>query len=326
MGDPAGIGPEIVARLFADADVRERARPFVVGDAITLERAQATVGIGTPVRRIAAAAEARADGPGIDVLQVGRLPDDLPLGRVDARAGAASYSYVERAIELGLSAYIGAIVTAPINKEALALAGAPHPDHTEALAALTGTRDYAMMLAADDFRVVLASTHVSLHDAVTSLSVDRELSVIRLVDRELRRLGIPEPRIAVAGVNPHAGEHGLFGDEEQHLIAPAIERAAGDGIDVSGPWPGDTIFRRAYAGEFDAVVAQYHDQGLIPLKMVGFERGVNVTLGLPFVRTSVDHGTAFDIAGTGRASHESLRAALDLACRLAAARDGDRAT
>ena len=320
MGDPAGIGPEIVARLFHEGTVRERAVPFVIGDVDVLHRAVMLVEGGLEIRAVGSAREVSAAEGVIDVLQVGEHAGDLVPGQVDSRAGAAAYSYVKRAIELSLAGTVTAIVTAPINKEALAAAQSPHHDHTELLADLSGTRNYAMMMAADRFRVVLVSTHVSLGEAVASLTPARELAVIRLAHRELTALGIDQPRIAVAGINPHAGERGLFGSEEEDIIAPAISQAAKEGIDVSGPWPGDTIFRRANAGEFDVVVAQYHDQGLIPVKMVGFERAVNVTLGLPFVRTSVDHGTAFDIAWQGVASHESLLAAYELACSLALGR------
>lgn len=318
MGDPAGIGPEIVARLFDEPAIHTRCRPLVIGDVGTLATACRTVGAALDLRTITSAADAAPKTGVIDVLQVGKLDPPVAVGIVDARAGAAAYAYIARAIELALSHDVDGIVTAPVNKEALALAGAPHHDHTGALAALTGHPDVVMMLADGAFRVALVTIHVALRDVFALIDVDRVHRVITTVDAELRRFGIARPRIAVAGLNPHAGEAGLFGDEEATAIRPAIERAVAEGINASGPWPGDTVFRRAHAGEFDVVIAQYHDQGLVALKMVGFENGVNLTLGLPFVRTSVDHGTAFDIAGTGTASHASLLSAYELAGAFAA--------
>jgi 4-hydroxythreonine-4-phosphate dehydrogenase len=315
MGDPAGIGPEIVARLYADQATATDGS-VVLGDEATLRAAVEALRLPLPVSRVASAAEARAGVPGIPLLQVGGELTGIAPGAVDARAGAAAYDFVDRAIELALADDVEAIVTAPISKEALHLAGAPYLDHTEMLAGRTGVEHHAMMLACDELRVVLVTTHLSLRDALAALTIERELAVIRLADRHMRRLGCETPRVAVAGVNPHAGESGLFGDEEERIVRPAIERARDEGIDASGPWPGDTVFHRAHAGEFDVVVAQYHDQGLIPVKLLAFDRGVNVTLGLPFDRTSVDHGTAFDIAGEGRASHTSLRCAFDLARTL----------
>jgi 4-hydroxythreonine-4-phosphate dehydrogenase len=304
LGDPAGIGPEIVAKLFAAGSPEA----VVIGDAGALRRAAQIAGVKLDVRAIAAPGDARPRPGAAEVLQVGALDPPPAPGRVDARAGAAAYAYVKHAIELALAGDVDAIVTAPVNKESLALAGAPHHDHTTALAELAGAPDAVMMLAAGDFRVALVTVHVSLQRALRLLSEEAVARTIAVVDGAL-----DHPRIAVAGLNPHAGEGGLFGDEEETMIAPAIARARAAGADASGPYPPDTIFRRAYQGEFDVVIAMYHDQGLIPLKMVGFERGVNVTLGLPFVRTSVDHGTAFDLAGTGRASAESLEAAYELA-------------
>jgi 4-hydroxythreonine-4-phosphate dehydrogenase len=205
---------------------------------------------------------------------------------------------------------IRAVVTAPINKEALRLADIHYPGHTEILADLSGTKDFAMMLLNDDLRVILVTIHVSLRDAIEQLTIEGELKTIRLAHHAMTQLGIAQPRIAVAGLNPHAGEHGLFGSEDEAIIEPAIQQAKAEGIEASGPWPGDTVFMHARQGRFDVVVAQYHDQGLIPVKYLGVDEGVNVTVGLPFVRTSVDHGTAFDIAGTGKASESSLRIAV----------------
>ncbi|GGT17056.1 4-hydroxythreonine-4-phosphate dehydrogenase PdxA [Streptomyces purpureus] len=323
MGDPCGIGPEITVK--ACADTRRTEPVVVIGDPGVLARACRTTGERLEIRPITRPAEA-AHRPGtLDVLTAG-TPDTaspapeplagLPWGTLHARAGAASFQYVQCGIALALRGEVTALVTAPVNKEALRLAGVPYPGHTEMLADLTRTRDYAMMMANDELRTVLVTVHQSLRTAIDALTTARELDVIRLTHRTLRRGGLAAPRIAVAGLNPHAGENGLFGREDQDVIAPAIEAARAEGIDASGPWPADTVFMRARAGEFDAVVAQYHDQGLIPVKYLGLEHGVNITIGLPFVRTSVDHGTAFDLAGRGTADHTSLLTALRHAAAL----------
>jgi 4-hydroxythreonine-4-phosphate dehydrogenase len=312
MGDPAGIGPEVVVRALA----AEPRRALVIGDPAILARAVRIAATGQRVR-VVADAGAVGDEPGVvHVLAASALPDDLPFGELSAACGRAAYAYVELGARLAQRGDARALVTAPVNKEALRLAGVAHPGHTEILAELAGVERVAMLLATPELRVVLATIHLALRDAVAALDVDLELATIRLADEAGRRLGCARPRVAVAGVNPHAGEHGLFGDEEARILAPAIARARELGIDASGPWPPDTVFMRARAGDFDLVVAQYHDQGLIPVKLLGLDEGVNVTVGLPYVRTSVDHGTAFDIAGTGRASGASMVAALRLAERL----------
>ncbi|MET9622083.1 4-hydroxythreonine-4-phosphate dehydrogenase PdxA [Streptomyces sp. NPDC006464] len=316
MGDPNGIGPEITVK--ACADPRRRPPVVVIGDPDALDRAARTTGVRLTVRPVDTVAAA-VHRPGVlDVLAEGVLPPDLRSGTVDARAGAASFHYVRRGIELALRGEVRGITTAPINKEALRRAGLPYPGHTEILAELSGTGDYAMMMANGELRVVLVTVHQSLRTALDALTTARELDIVRLTHRTLRRGGIARPRIAVAALNPHAGENGLFGREDLDIIAPAVRAARSEGIDASGPWPADTVFMRARAGEFDAVVAQYHDQGLIPVKYLGLEHGVNITIGLPFVRTSVDHGTAFDIASTGTADHTSLLTALHQADDLAA--------
>jgi 4-hydroxythreonine-4-phosphate dehydrogenase len=317
MGDAAGIGPEIVAKTFADPDFSVPA--IVIGDLGVLSRAVALLDASIEVRRIERPSDARGKRGGIDVVAASELPADLPLGKVDARAGAAAFSYIERAVELALAGEVSAIATAPIHKEALKAAGIPYPGHTEMLADLTDTADYAMMLFNNELRIILVTIHVALREAIDSLSVERELKTIRLAAGATRRLGIAQPRVAVAGVNPHAGEGGLFGQEDLDIIAPAIEAARAEGIDASGPWPGDTVFMQARQGRFDIVVAQYHDQGLIPVKYLGIDQGVNVTVGLPFIRTSVDHGTAFDIAGRGTANHRSLRIAIEQAAAMSLA-------
>lgn len=317
MGDPAGIGPEIVAKSFADEGFHRENRAVVIGDAAILERAVKLLGLALDVNVVAKPGEGRFEPGVVDLLPASELPEDLPFGTLDARAGAAAFEYVRRATELALRGEVSVVATAPLNKEAMHLGGYKYPGHTEILAELTGTTDYAMMLVAPDLRVIHVSTHVSLREAIERVRPERELAVIRLARDALKRLGIESPRIAVAGLNPHAGENGLFGDEDARHIRPAVEEALDQGIEASGPWPPDTVFARARKGAFDIVVVQYHDQGHVPIKLLGFETGVNVTVGLPFFRTSVDHGTAFDIAGTGEADHTSMRAALDLARELA---------
>lgn len=317
MGDAAGIGPEIIVKFLAHRPGRNA---FVIGDAGVMARAAARWGNGRTV--VAIDAPERLGGHGalaIPVLATSDLPADLPAGRVDARAGQAAYDAILRAIELASARRIAGIVTAPIHKEALAAAGVPFPGHTEILAARTGTKNFGMMLANDELRVVLVSIHVSLAEAIALVTQENVCRAIGLAEQGARALGIAAPRIAVAGLNPHAGEGGLFGSEDSAIIAPAVAAMRAAGLNVSGPYAPDTIFMRARNGDFDVVVAQYHDQGLIPVKYLGIEAGVNITVGLPIVRTSVDHGTAFDIAGKGIADARSLEAAFDAALRLAEA-------
>lgn len=321
MGDPAGIGPEIIARTFADPGFRDENHALVVGDTKIMERAVNLLDLPLRVNPISESEEAAFEPDTIDVLAVTDLPDDLPFGELNERAGDAAFLYVEKAIELASAGRVVAIATAPLNKEAMHLAGHKYPGHTEILARLTGTKDYAMMLVTDELKVIHVSTHVSLKEAVDRAKTERELAVIHLAHESLRKLGVESPKVAVAGLNPHAGENGLFGAEDAEQIAPAIAAAVEEGIDATGPWPPDTVLMRARRGDFDIVVVQYHDQGHIPIKLMGFDTGVNVTVGLPFFRTSVDHGTAFDIAGTGKADPTSLRAALDLARKLAGAEE-----
>ncbi|MFF0436407.1 4-hydroxythreonine-4-phosphate dehydrogenase PdxA [Streptomyces sp. NPDC004327] len=312
MGDPHGIGPEITVR--ACADPRRPAPVLVIGDPGALARACRTTGSRLRVRTVDRPAGAGRTPGVLDVLPAGpALPARLALGTVAADAGEASFAYVREGIARALAGQVRALVTAPVNKEALRLAGLPYPGHTEILAELTGTERYAMMMANEELKVVLVTVHQSLRGALDALTVERELDIVRLTHETLGG----RPRIAVAALNPHAGENGLFGTEDRDVIAPAVRAARAEGIDASGPWPADTVFMRARAGEFDAVVAQYHDQGLIPVKYLGLEHGVNITLGLPFVRTSVDHGTAFDLAGKGTADHTSLLTALRHAHELA---------
>ena len=314
MGDPCGIGPEIVAKLFADDALLPPT--LVLGDEALLKRAIQFLALPLTVAVIDSPEQFQSTPGIINLISLSHLPDDLPFGQLDARAGKAAYDYIRAGIDLALQKRIRAVVTAPINKEALRLADIHYPGHTEILADFSGTKDFAMMLMNNDLRVILVTIHVSLREAIEQLTVDTELTVIRLAHQAMTQLGIASPRIAVAGLNPHAGEHGLFGSEDESIIRPAIQQAQAEGIEASGPWPGDTVFMHARQGRFDIVVAQYHDQGLIPVKYLGVDEGVNVTVGLPFVRTSVDHGTAFDIAGTGKASHASLRVAVEQAVLL----------
>jgi len=328
MGDACGIGPEIIAKAW-QADSQ---RNFcVVGDVAVMRRALQQVGLPAPVARLAAPGECMDLPPNcLGVWQPEGLPPELaihPMGRVDASAGAAAASCIAAAVAAIQAGQAGALVTAPIHKEALHAAGVPYPGHTEMLQALAALGGEAppvrMMLANEELRTVLVTIHVSLRQAIAQLSTERILQTLRISHAALQRIGLAAPRIAVAGLNPHAGEGGLFGDEEIELIAPAIAAARAEGIDATGPYAPDTVFMRArhvasHPGEFDVVVAMTHDHGLIPVKYLGVEQGVNVTLGLPFVRTSPDHGTAFDIAGTGRADASSLRAALRMARQMSA--------
>ncbi len=326
QGDTCGIGPEIIAKLFATPHAPGC---FVVGDVGVMRRAAAWVGGLLSVARIETPADAWDVPPRcIAVWQPEGLPAnlaDVQPGRVDARAGEGAAHCIRAAAAMALRGEVAGVVTAPIHKEALAAAGVSFPGHTEMLQAFAAdggaTAPVRMMLANDELRTVLVTTHLSLRRAIDAVTFDAVLNTLRIAHAVAARWGQPAPRIAVAGLNPHAGEGGLFGDEEVRIIAPAIGAARREGIDATGPYAPDTVFMRArhaagHPGEFDIVVAMTHDHGLIPVKYLGVEHGVNVTLGLPFVRTSPDHGTAFDIAGTGRADERSLLAAVRMARRL----------
>ena len=322
MGDAAGIGPEIIVAAFARGELNEA---VVIGDREVMRRAGGamTAVIDSPadLSEVPAGCLPLIEPPGL----LNGLPDGLarlPFGAVDAANGAAAARCIEHAVALVQAGQGRAIVTAPVHKEALAAAGVPYPGHTEMLQALAtpagGARPppVRMMLANDELRVVLVTIHLSLRRAIEAVTFDAVLDTLRIAHRASARWMQPAPRIAVAGLNPHAGEGGLFGDEEVQIIAPAIAAARREGIDATGPFAPDTVFMRARRGEFDLVVAMTHDHGLIPVKYLGVEQGVNVTLGLPFVRTSPDHGTAFDIAGQRRADPASLIAALRVARQL----------
>jgi 4-hydroxythreonine-4-phosphate dehydrogenase len=318
LGDPAGTGPELILKALADPSMRALARIVVIGDATTLQRAQRHTATALPIhaRSDLEAADFGADG--VQVLDLRNVDvARLQLGHVDPMCGQAAYEAIRAATELALARRLDAVVTSAINKAALNAAGHHFDGHTGLLAHLCGAPGATMMLVADRLRVSHVSTHVSLRDAIDRVRPERILKVLRLTHDAVVRLGVEKPRLAVAGLNPHAGENGLFGDEEARYIAPAIAEARAAGLDAQGPFAGDTVFFRTLQGEFDAAVAMYHDQGHVAAKMLGIWRGVNVTLGLPIVRTSVEHGTDFANAGTGRGDPRSLIEAIKLASALA---------
>lgn len=336
MGDPAGIGPEITVKALADPRIYETCRPVVIGDAAVMEQAAAIVRKeGITIHPVQELSEAVYEYGMIDVYDK-KVTDlkGLKLGEVSAVAGESAFQYVKEVIRLAMEGQVDATVTNALNKEAINLAGHPYSGHTEIYADFTGTKKYTMMLAHENIRVVHVSTHVSLREACDRVKKDRVLEVIRIADRAVKELGIENPKIGVAGLNPHSGENGLFGREEIEEIIPAIEAAKEEGICAEGPVPPDTIFSKARGGWYDIVVAMYHDQGHIPLKLVGFVydrekgkweavAGVNITLGLPVIRTSVDHGTAFDQAGKGTANELSLVNAIDYAVKLSVAKKAE---
>ena len=318
MGDPSGIGPEIVAAALADPAVSAVSRPLVIGDRGALERGLAVAGVSLALETVSGLPPV-LPRPGVLYLQeISRLaPQEMQYGRPGAAAGDASFRYICQAARLCLSGQAAAMATAPINKESMNGAGHGYPGHTELLAELCGSKEVVMMLAGDRLRVTLVTIHEALSRVPALVSCEKVLSTISITHDSLCRWFCKSPRIAVLALNPHCGEGGLFGDEEARAIAPAIAAARAAGIDAVGPLSADTLFHFAVAGGYDAVVCMYHDQGLIPLKLLHFDDGVNVTLGLPIIRTSVDHGTAYDLAGTGRASTASMKAALLLAARMA---------
>jgi len=326
MGDPSGVGPEIVVSALARRP-QLRSQLVVAGDVPTLERAARVVadagqpGVPAVLAMDDLARSGEPDGQGLRVWQACQRHEPVPWGRVDPLAGRVAAQCIQQATAAVLEDRARALVTAPVHKEALALAGVPWPGHTEMLQALAAEHlacapvdlPVRMMLSEPNLRTVLVSIHVSLREAIGAVTRERVLQTLHITDRHFRQFGLGRPRMAVAGLNPHAGEGGLFGREEIDEIAPAIELARAAGMDARGPFPPDTVFMQARQGVFDVVIAMYHDQGLIAVKLLGLEHGVNTTLGLPFVRTSPDHGTAFDLAGTGRASPDSLLAAIEAA-------------
>lgn len=315
MGDPAGVGPEVIMAALSALSVEDRQDLVVVGSRAVLERAGQVVG-----SKLTLGHRGQPGNHGVIVEDVD-VPDlRAEFGQLDASCGEAAFRYIERAVRLTQAGDMAGIVTAPINKEALNKAGHKYDGHTGMLAALTGSRASFMLLASPRLKAIHVSTHVSLRDAIGRATTERVLATIQAGNDHLKRIGFAAPRIAVAGINPHCGENGLFGTEDVEFIAPAVEAARAQGIDAVGPISADTVYFRAYSGAFDLVVAQYHDQGHIPMKLVAFDTTVNVSLGLPIDRTSVDHGTAFDIAGTGRANHENMLEAIAYARKLATSR------
>jgi 4-hydroxythreonine-4-phosphate dehydrogenase len=338
MGDPASIGPEITVKALARPEVYESCRPLVVGDACMLEKAKKLVGHDEiKIHPVSSVQDALFTPGTIDVYEMNLVnAETLPIGQVSAEAGEAAFQYVKKVIELANADEIDGTVTNALNKEAINVAGHHFSGHTEIYAHYTETKKYCMMLAHQNMRVTHVSTHVSLREACNRVKKERVLDVIRMSHTACKDLGIEKPRVAVAGLNPHCGENGLFGDEEIKEITPAIEAARAEGIDASGPFPPDSIFSKLRGGWYDIVVCMYHDQGHIPLKVVGFVynqeagkwdavEGINLTLGLPIVRVSVDHGTAFDQAGTGMANELSLMNAIDYAARLSRSRKARKA-
>lgn len=321
IGDPAGVGPEVVVKAMANPAVFAATRPLVVGDCGVLEQARRWCKLSLDIRPVSNPGAGRYTPGGFDLLDVGAIDiESLRVGQAQAAAGKAAYEYLRRAIDLALAGEVEAIATAPINKEALRLAGVPYLDHTEILAALTGSPHPLTMFVVRNLRIFFLTRHVSLAEACRQITRSRVLDGLIQVDAALRRFGIANARIAVAALNPHGGEGGLFGDEESREIAPGVREAQEKGIDARGPVPADSVFHLALQGEFDAVLSLYHDQGHIAAKTLDFERTISITTGLPFVRSSVDHGTAFNIAGRGKASsvsmEEAIKAAGEYARRL----------
>ena len=304
MGDPCGVGPEISVRALADMSQQERDTIRIYGNLATLEAARAALGLDIDL------------ASHVVDLQIEGAP--LPWGQLSPIAGDAAFRFIEKAVRDAEAGVIGCIVTAPINKEALNLAGHHYDGHTGMLRSLTGSKAAYMLLASERLKVIHVSTHVALQEAIRRSTTERVLATIRAGDGHLKRIGYMAPKIAVAGINPHCGENGLFGTEDDDQIAPAVAAARAEGIDAYGPISADTVFHRAYSGAFDLVVAQYHDQGHIPVKLVAFDTAVNVSVDLPIDRTSVDHGTAFDIAGKGIANHGNMNSAIAYARKLVA--------
>ena len=315
MGDPAGVGPEIIFRTLSEHKIHDFCIPVVIGARAVMEEASVLLKSKLKLNSIRSPEEAASSPAVINLIDWGKAKS-IEKGKATAEGGTACVGYIKMATELALQKKIDAIVTAPISKEALKLAGMKWPGHTEMLAELTDTKDYAMMLVGGPLRVILVTIHTSIKNVPDLINRQNVLRTIRLARKACYMLDIKNPRIAVAGLNPHAGETGLFGNEEITSIIPAIEDARAEGIRCTGPYPPDTIFHKAYKGEIDLIVCMYHDQGLIPLKMIAFDKGVNMTVGLPIVRTSPDHGTAYDIAWKGIADSSSLAEAIRLAAGL----------
>lgn len=336
MGDPAGIGPEICIKALSHEEVYAQCRPLIVGDAAIMQRTVDLLGLRMTVRPIAEVAEARFSFGTIDVLDLHCIElSSFRYGEVQPQCGDAAFRFVTRAIDLALRDEVDATVTAPLNKAALNAAGHHFDGHTEIYATYTHTRKYAMLLADEHLRVIHVSTHVSLRKACDLVKKDRIIEVTELITDACRQFGIPNPHIGISGLNPHAGENGLFGDEEEREIIPAVDKLKARGFNVDGPLPPDSVFAKARCGQYDGCVAMYHDQGHIAFKVAGFNwnaetgrmdsvKGVNITLGLPIIRVSVDHGTAFDVAGRGVANEDALLLSIDYATRMALYRLANR--
>ena len=309
MGDPAGVGPEVICKAIAALPTADREGIVVIGDKETLLRAAGVCSVTADVLNSIRFEDVKTPG----------VP--LPFGKMDRAGGEACFRYIKRAVDMAQANEIGCIITAPISKEALNSAGHHYDGHTGMLTALTGQKAAFMLLADDRLNAIHVSTHVSLKDAIGRVTTERVLATIRAGHKHFARVGRANPRIAVAGLNPHCGENGLFGEEDDKAIAPAVALAKAEGINAVGPISADTLYYRAYHGAFDLVVSQYHDQGHIPMKLVAFDTAVNVSIGLPIDRVSVDHGTAFDIAGTGKAKHINMLHAITYGRKLAATRD-----
>lgn len=315
MGDPGGVGPEIIIKALNSSEVRNHCYPLVIGDAHIMEEALSLLKLPIRLRIIKSPDESMPSAKTIELINTGMIKK-FKKNKPTAEGGRACVSYIKKAVELVLNKQADGIVTAPISKEALKRAGFTWPGHTEMLADLTNTKDYAMMLIGGPLRVILVTIHTALKNVPDLITKQRLLNTSRLAKKACDMFGIKNPRIAIAGLNPHAGEKGIFGDEEIKKIVPAVKDATKEGIPVSGPYPPDTVFYKAFKGEIDIVVCMYHDQGLIPLKMIAFDKGVNVTVGLPFIRTSPDHGTAYDIAWKGVANPSSMIEAIKVAVKL----------
>lgn len=316
MGDVNGVGPEVLVKALANADFRAYCNVVVLGSIEAYQAARLEVGGGVELVEVESPEEALALQEGIAILECNASPPKRRPGVLDAEAGRAAMEWLEEAVQYAMAGRVGGLVTCPIHKEGIRLAGYRACGHTDYIAERTDATDYRMCLFTDTMRIVHITGHVSLRHALDQVTQERIIDSIRIGHEAMTRLGLKRKDIAVAGLNPHASEAGRFGDEEQREIAPAIDVCRAEGIACSGPYPADTIFKRMHDGEFDMVVAMYHDQGHIPLKLIAMDEGVNVTLGIPIVRTSVDHGTAFDIAGKGTAREQSLIAAMRLAARL----------
>lgn len=320
MGDPSGIGPEIILKGFSKYN-KKNYKVIVIGDYTFLEKKARALNLSVDFNSVEDFSKVEFYANKLNILDMKNISTEIPLGVANKVAGKASYEYIERAVKIALADRVSAITTAPINKKSISLAGFHYAGHTEMLAKLTGSPESAMMLIGGKIRVVLVTTHLALAEVKKYIKSERIFKIISLTDRSLRLFGIKTPHIAVVGLNPHAGDGDIFGSEDTEEILPAVKMAQNRNIDVVGPYPADSLFVKAKKGEFDAVVVMYHDQGLIPVKMEGFGKGVNVTLGLSIIRTSVDHGTAYDIVGKGMADPGSLIAALDLAAGLARAKE-----